>query len=70
MMIGFWILLIGCIFVFYKMFDRGNNTNAYTNTGNDVYSNTRNALAILNERYAKGEISQEEYKMKKMDLIK
>lgn len=30
---------------------------------------TSSALIILNERYAKGEVSEEEYKKKKADII-
>jgi len=36
----------------------------------DVNSSAINALTILNERYAKGEINQEEYLSKKSDLQK
>ncbi|MHB1483335.1 MAG: SHOCT domain-containing protein [Saccharofermentanales bacterium] len=62
MMFGFWFLLILGAYLFYRMFDRGNTYSEY--------SNKNNAMQILNERYAKGEISQDEYLTKKSDLMR
>ena len=62
MMFGFWIILIAGAYLFYKMFDKDNVQS--------VYPTKNNSLIILNERYAKGEISQEEYQTKKSDLMK
>ncbi len=40
-------------------------------SGNQTSSNINNyALSILNERYAKGEISDEEYQKKKAEILR
>ena len=56
------LLLVGLIIYAAVKFSQGNNNN---------YNNNRDgsdALDILNQRYAKGEISEEEYVMKKKML--
>lgn len=49
------------------------NSSNYNNSIESSSINAKNiesALNILNERYAKGEVSQEEYLTKKSDLLK
>jgi len=48
----------------------GNEKIENESKGPDLNSSAINAMAILNERYAKGEINQEEYLSKKSDLQK
>ena len=56
------LIIIGIIIYFIiKMFDKNdNNSNAFSKKGN--------AIDLLNERYAKGEIDEEEYNRKKKIL--
>lgn len=65
MMGGFGVLsllLIGLvIYAVVKLAQGGNGNNDKRSKGND-------ALNILNQRYASGEISEEEYKQKKKML--
>ncbi|MBZ4682894.1 MAG: putative rane protein [Fusobacteriaceae bacterium] len=56
MMIIFWIVIIGVIF--YLINKNGNK---------EIFRN-RTPLDILKERYAKGEITKEEYEEMKKDL--
>lgn len=58
------LLLVGLIIYAAVKFSQGNNNN-------NNYNNNRggsDALDILNQRYAKGEISEEEYVIKKKML--
>ena len=64
---GGWIMMIGLVFlivigviVFYRLSQRSNQYG--------MKSQVNSALSILDERYAKGEISDEEYKNKKMNI--
>lgn len=43
--------------------------NSFQNAGN-AFQNVDSAMRILNERYAQGEISDEEYATKKIELRK
>lgn len=53
-MIIFWVLVIlGAIFVFKKLYH---------------HSNSRDAVSILKERYARGEITKEQFHEIKKDL--
>ncbi len=56
----FWVLLI--VVVVWAV-------NAATDGGNNSSEKQRSALDILRERYAKGEINQEEFKQKRSDLM-
>ncbi len=55
----FWILLIVVVVWAVK---------AATGGGNNYSEKERSALDILKERYAKGEIDQEEFEQKRKDL--
>ncbi|MEK7609850.1 MAG: SHOCT domain-containing protein [Patescibacteria group bacterium] len=57
MMIAFWILLIAFIVWIVREI-----------SGKHLRLNSSNALDILKERYAKGEINKEEFESKKKDL--
>ena len=46
-----------------------NANNSFQNA-NNAFQNVDSAMKILNERYVKGEISDEEYAMKKIELRK
>ena len=56
MMIVFWVLLVAFIVWMVREVDNKNSRSS------------SNALEILKERYAKGEISKEEFEEKKKDL--
>ncbi len=58
-MILFWLFIFIAIILFVKwVFDQGKNKEK-----------NNSALDILKERYAKGEISKQEFETKKKDLI-
>jgi putative membrane protein len=61
----FILLIIGVIFMI--MSPNQNNRNNNYNAGTPVSSNR--ALDILKERYAKGEISEDEYLKAKKNLM-
>jgi putative membrane protein len=56
----FWIILIIVVVWFSKYF--------FGNSHNSKEKIEKSALSILNERYARGEIQQQEYEQKKRDL--
>lgn len=58
MMIAFWVLLI--VFIVWIAREAG---------GRNSRSSGSNALEILKERYARGEIDKKEFEEKKKDLI-
>lgn len=58
------ILLI--ILLLYFLLDYRGGANRSSESVNQSRSNKNQALAILNERYAAGEIEDEEYKRKKI----
>ena len=60
-----WWWIIGLIFVTVIIWAVVRSTNQ--NNSHNVVKNNQ-ALDILNERYASGEIDKEEYEMKKRDL--
>lgn len=56
------IFIIGLVVaLFYQVGNRGRNDDR-------SYNVSKNALEILKERYAKGELSEEEYKKMRRDL--
>ncbi len=59
MMILFWALII--LGIVYLVRNLSNNNNNGNNNSNYNRSNEDNAINIARERYAKGEISKEEY---------
>ena len=67
-MMGLWMLIpiILVVLVIYLLL-RSNQDN---NRSQSYENRPKDALDILNERYARGEISDEEYRHKKDNLIK
>ena len=59
MMIAFWILIVAIIALVVREFG-GKSSRSHSHS---------NALDILKERYAKGEIDKKEFEEKKKDLI-
>jgi putative membrane protein len=58
-MIIIWLIIIAIIVIVVRMFVGSNKSNA---------DKSKNAMDILKERYAAGEISREEFEEKKHDL--
>jgi putative membrane protein len=61
----FWILII--VIVLYFVFRNNNPIN--NNQNHQKRNSTDEALRILNEKYVNGEISEEEYKNKKNNIL-
>lgn len=68
MMIGGAILL-GLVIYGIVVLTR-NRQSFQTAVNSNVTSDTGNAMNILNERYARGEVNEEEYARKKVELRK
>lgn len=66
-MMMFIFMLIAGLFLFALFRRSGLNCSHHHGNG---YQNKNNALEILKERYAKGEIDSTEYHQKKQDLEK
>lgn len=66
MMIG-GLLLLGLVIYVIVVLAGKSQTN-HTVPASTVYQDTGNALNILNERFARGEINEEEYTRKKAEL--
>jgi len=64
MMIPMFIILLMVVYFMYKAINSKNITPAV------VDISLSKAMVILNERFAKGEIDEEEYKVKKEQLQK
>jgi putative membrane protein len=72
-MSGMWIFpIIGItcmIIVMYFIFGRGNNTMCNNSGHNTNSKNEETALEILKKRYAKGEITKEEFETIKKEIL-
>ena len=68
MMLGGLLLLGLLIYAVVRL--TGHNQKSQTVITNPVQQDIGNALNILNERYARGELNEEEYARKKMELRK
>ena len=63
-----WFLWFGMIFLFFSsMGNWGYTYRAHRKVGDGT--SRKNSLEILNERYARGEIKQEEYMRIKSDIL-
>lgn len=58
------LILVLVVFLVMRLF---NNSNGY-NPNNNRYTRNNDALETLKERYARGEISEEEYERKRKIL--
>ena len=63
-MVVFWGLVITGLVLFIRWLVQGSGRGA------QVGSESLNAIEILKERYARGEIDREEFEQKKQDLMK
>jgi len=64
MMVPMFIIILMAVYFMYKAINSKNLNPAF------VDSSLSKSMAILNERFAKGEISEDEYKVKKNQLQK
>lgn len=62
-MIVFWgLLIVGAVFLVRALFPKG------TTTTTSITSSNKNPRHILDQRYARGEITREEYEIMKQDI--
>ncbi|MGE3645028.1 MAG: SHOCT domain-containing protein [Beijerinckiaceae bacterium] len=64
----FWLVILALIVWAVVAFTRSNAGRTSGSLGHNLPGPRSNGLAILEERYAKGEIDREEYQQKKRDL--
>lgn len=64
----FWLVILGLIVWAVVAMIRSNTGHTSGSAGHHLPGPRSNGLAILEERYAKGEIDREEYQQKKRDL--
>lgn len=72
MLIGVLILIGIIVLIIYALVrNTRNSVHPGSSTPQQMqFESTNRALAILAERYAKGEITDEEYKQKKSEILK
>lgn len=64
------IIIIGLIiFIIYKIFRKDPQEGSNQRLKEDSKNRTDSALKILNERYARGEVDEENYKRMKENLL-
>jgi putative membrane protein len=66
-MILFWILIVAGAVALIRWIVRGTGGTSKLNTGG--WQPGPNALAILENRYARGEIDRDEFEAKKQDIL-
>lgn len=64
MMVPMFIIILMAVYFMYKAINSKNLNPTFVDSSLSKY------MAILNERFAKGEISEDEYKVKKNQLQK
>ena len=69
---GWWVfgavVMVACIFLMGRMMMGHGGPGHEDQSGSDHHGGTRNAVDILAERFARGEISQDEFKQRKKVL--
>jgi putative membrane protein len=68
--IFFWGLLIGLAVLVYRMLARGNTSSGTTSSGENRSPATAEPRQILAERYARGEIDEDEYQRRLATLTR
>ena len=69
---GWWVVgalvMVGCIFLMGRMMMGHGGSGHEDHSGTEHHGGTRSAVEILAERFARGEISQEEFEQRKRVL--
>jgi putative membrane protein len=63
-MLGMCLFVVACVVALFIYIKRSRNFGYHTS----VHTENNSAINILNERYARGEITEEEYKRVKADI--